>query len=83
MFSILDETIVGMVDYLPSEVYFGDIKFMKPSLYEADIRVAMPAGISLAVPSTRIKQCLDYCSKMNWEDPNLQKFSIEPSHSTD
>jgi hypothetical protein len=71
VFSILDETIVGMVDYLPSEVYFGDIKFMKPFLYEADIRVAMPAGISLAVPSTRIKQCLDYCSKMNWEDPSL------------
>lgn len=81
VFSIQDGTIVGMVDYLPPEIYFGDIKFKEPHLYEADIRVPIPAGISLAIPSTRIQQCLDYCSKMNWEDPDLQKYSIEYSHS--
>lgn len=83
VFSIRDGTIVGMVDYLPPEVYFGDIKFKEPSLYEADIRVPIPAGISLAIPSTLIQKCLDYCTKMDWEDPSFEEYSIKQSYSID
>jgi len=78
VFSVRDGKIVGMVDYLPTEMEIADIKITKPALIEGDIRVQYPAGISFAVPSKLIQKCLDYSLKANWENPEEQTFLIYP-----
>jgi hypothetical protein len=76
VFSVRDGKIVGMVDYLPTEMDFADIKLTEPKLIEGDVRIQYPAGISFAVPSKLIQKCLDYSLKMDWENPNEQTLTI-------
>ena len=72
VFSIRDGKIVGMIDYLPLETDFTDVKIIVPSLFEGNARVQYPGGISFAIPSTIIQKYLLYNSKINWEDPSYQ-----------
>lgn len=61
--SIRDGLVVGMIDYMPTEVEIMDIKLIKPKLVEGDMRLQYPAGISLAIPSIYIKSNLDIALK--------------------
>ena len=78
VFSVRDGKIVGMVDYLPTEVDFADIKLTKPAIIEGDVRSQYPAGISFAVPSKLIQKCLDCSLKMDWENPSEQTIVTTP-----
>lgn len=62
-----DGKVVGMIDYLPSEIDIVDIKLTKSEYgpIEGDVRHSYPAGISLAVPAMRIKQCFGLASNLN------------------
>jgi hypothetical protein len=61
--SLRDGLVVGMIDYLPTEVEIMDLKLTKPNLVEGDMRLQYPAGISLAIPSVYIKSNLDIALK--------------------
>lgn len=80
VFSLRDGKIVGMVDYLPQEIDIADIKITRPSPIEGDVRVQYPGGISFAVPSKLIQKCLEYSLKIDWENPNEQKYTFDPTH---
>jgi len=77
VFSLRDGTIVGMVDYLPTESYIEDLKIKGSVSEETDVRVHYAAGISFAVPSKIIQKVLDFAIKGDWQDPREQKIPIK------
>ncbi len=76
VFSSRTGDIVGMVDYLPTETYLEDLKMVKPTISEADIRVHYAAGLSFAVPSKLIQRLVKYAVKVDWEGLNGQDQKI-------
>lgn len=63
--SIENGSVVGMIDYTPTETDEVDIKINRPSLIEGNVRLEYPAGITLAIPSMVIKDMLNMTLK--WE----------------
>lgn len=61
--SINDGSVVGMVDYLPTEIDNINLKIGVPASIEGDLLLQYPAGISLAIPLTHIKSVLDLALK--------------------
>lgn len=76
VFSIRDGNIVGMVDYLPTELRIEDLKITGTRPIEGDIRVHYAAGISVAVPSKLIQKCLECALKCDWEKSGEQTYTI-------
>jgi hypothetical protein len=75
VFSTRDGKIIGMIDYVPTSITVEDIKIIKPRLIEGDIRVDYSQGISFAVPSILIQECLDISMKGDWDNPGEQEIS--------
>jgi len=76
VFSVRDGSIIGMVDYLPTESYIEDLKIAKPVPTEGDICVNYAAGISFAIPSKLIQRCLKYALIIDWERPGDQTHTL-------
>jgi hypothetical protein len=56
--SIREGSVIGMTDYLPTELDIIDLKIRKPCI-EGNLFLEYPAGISLAIPVAYIKGSLD------------------------